>query len=154
LIGALSVAWRGRKLSEDTEYQRRLASGALKSPEPSPAVHGKELFNARGSTLLFLVGISLVALIGMFPRLRLVYETVEGGAAQTDQVSMGMAIMIVMIAIAGLTMILFRASPETTLKGTIMRNGVVAIISIMEFPGWVLPSSREIALSSLIASPI
>ena len=131
LIGALSVAWRGKKLSEDLEYQKRLASGALKPPEPSPTVHGKELFNARGSTLLFLIGISLVVLIGMFPRLRPVYETVEAGAVQTDQVSMGMAIMIVMIGIAGLTMIVFKASPEVTLKGTIMRSGIVAIISII-----------------------
>jgi len=39
--------------------------------------------------------------------------------------------MIVMIAVAGLTMILFRASPEATLKGTIMRSGLTAIISIL-----------------------
>jgi len=70
-------------------------------------------------------------LIGVFPRLRPVYETIEGGATQTDQVSMGMAIMIVMIAISGLIMILFKASPEATLKGTIMRSGIVAIISIL-----------------------
>jgi anaerobic C4-dicarboxylate transporter DcuA len=42
-----------------------------------------------------------------------------------------MAIMIVMLAIAGLTMILFKASPETALKGTIMRSGVAAVISIV-----------------------
>jgi anaerobic C4-dicarboxylate transporter-like protein len=131
LIGALSVAWRGNELSEDPEYQKRLASSALKPPSPAPAVHGKELFNARGSTLLFLAGISLVVLIGMFPSLRPVYETVEGGVVQTDQVSMGMAIMIVMIAIAGLTMVVFKASPEATLTGTIMRSGIVAIISII-----------------------
>jgi anaerobic C4-dicarboxylate transporter DcuA len=131
LIGALSVAWRGRNLNEDAEYQRRLASGTLKPPEPSPAVHGKELFNARGSTLLFLLGIAAVVLIGIFPRLRPVYEVLEGGTIQTDQVSMGMAIMIVMIAISGLTMMMFKASPEATLKGSIMRSGVVAIISII-----------------------
>ena len=131
LIGAFSVAWKGKNLNEDPEYQKRLASGMLKRPEPSPALHGKELFSARGSTLLFLAGISLVVLIGIFPRLRPVYETVEGGVVDTDQVSMGMAIMIVMIAIAGLTMIVFKASPETTIKGSIMRSGVVAIISII-----------------------
>ncbi|HET7873142.1 MAG TPA: anaerobic C4-dicarboxylate transporter [Terriglobales bacterium] len=130
LIGALSVAWRGKKLSEDPEYQKRLLSG-LKAPGPSPAVHGSKLSHARGSTLLFVVGIVLVVLIGIFPRLRPVYETLEAGTVQTDQVSMGMAIMIVMIAIAGLTMILFKASPEATLKGSIMHSGVVAVISII-----------------------
>ena len=131
VIGALSVTWKGCKLSEDPDYQQRLASGVLKPPGATPVLQGKELFNARGSTLLFLAGIFMVVMIGMFPRLRPVYETVEAGATQTDQVSMGMAIMIVMIAIAGLTMIVFKASPETTLKGTIMRSGVVAIVSII-----------------------
>jgi len=131
LIGAFSVAWRGKELGADAEYQERLASGKLKPPKTLPILHGKELFNARGSTLLFLIGIALVVLIGMFPNLRPVYETMEGGATQTDQVNMGMAIMIVMIAVAGLTMLVFKASPESTVKGTIMRSGVVAIISII-----------------------
>jgi anaerobic C4-dicarboxylate transporter DcuA len=131
LIGALSVAWRGKKLSEDPEYQRRLASGAVKPPEPSPALQARQLLNARGSTLLFLAGIVVVVLIGMFPNLRPVYRIVENGAVDSDQVSMGMAIMIVMLAIAGFTMILFKASPETALKGTIMRSGVAAVISIV-----------------------
>jgi len=131
LVGALSVAWRGANLSEDAEYQKRLTSGAVKPPEPLPAFRAKQLFNARGSTLLFLGGIVLVVLIGMFPNLRPVYQTVENGAVDTDQVSMGMAIMIVMLAISGITMILFKASPETALKGTIMRSGVAAIISIV-----------------------
>ena len=39
--------------------------------------------------------------------------------------------MIIMIAVAGLTMLLFRASPETALKGTIMRSGVSAVICII-----------------------
>ena len=39
--------------------------------------------------------------------------------------------MIVMIAVAGLIMIVFKASPETALKGTIMRSGITAIICIL-----------------------
>lgn len=131
LIGTLSVAWRGKKLSEDPEYQKRLASGAVKPAEALPALQGQALFNARGSTLVFLAGIALVVLIGMFPNLRPVYEISAGGAMETDQVGMGMAIMIVMIAIAGLIMVLFKASPETALKGTIMRSGITAVISIL-----------------------
>ncbi len=131
LIGALSVAWRGAKLSDDPEYQKRLASGAVKPPEPLPALEAKQLFNAQGSTLLFLAGIALVVLIGMFPNLRPFYQTFQNGAVDTDQISMGMAIMIVMLAIAGLTMGVFRASPETALKGTIMRSGIAAVISIV-----------------------
>jgi anaerobic C4-dicarboxylate transporter-like protein len=131
LIGALSVAWRGKQLSDDPEYQSLLASAAVKPPESLPVPSGKQLFNARGSTILFLTGIILVVLIGIFPNLRPTYEVVGSGAMETDQVNMGMAIMIVMIAIAGLTMIIFKASPETALKGTIMRSGITAVICII-----------------------
>ena len=81
--------------------------------------------------LLFLTGIVVVVLIGIFPNLRPAYQVVTDGLVDTDQVSMGMAIMIIMIAVSGLTMILFKASPEATLKGTIMRSGLTAIISIL-----------------------
>src|SRR6185369_14019814 len=132
LLGALSVAWRGKKLEDDPEYQRRLASGAVKPPEALPEFKEASLRRARGSMLLFLAGIVAVVIIGVFPRLRPVYAVVTSdGLTDSDQVSMGMAIMIVMIAVAGLTMILFKASPEATLKGTIMRSGLTAIISIL-----------------------
>lgn len=131
LLGAVSVAWRGKQLSEDPEYVRRLASGEVNPPQPTKALGGRDLFNARGSTLVFLVSIALVIVIGLFPHLRPVYETVTNGVADTDQVSMSMVIMIIMIAAAGFCMIAFKASPEATLKGSIMRGGIVAVISIV-----------------------
>ena len=130
LIGACSVAWRGKRLSEDPDYLRRLESGQVKPPESGKSQKDHSV-NARGSTMLFLVGIIAVVLIGMFPNLRPAYEVVTNGTVDTDQVSMGMAIMIVMIAVAGLTMIFFKASPQETLNGTMMRSGITAIISIL-----------------------
>ena len=56
---------------------------------------------------------------------------VGSAAVETEQVRMDMAIMIVMIAVSGLAMILFKASPEAALKGNIMRSGITAIISIL-----------------------
>ena len=132
VIGSLSVAWRGKNLDADPEYQKRLATGEIKTAEPSPPLEGKNLFRARGSMVTFLLGIVLVVLIGIFPNLRPVYEVAAAnGVTETDQVNMGMAIMIVMIAIAGLIMLVFKASPETALKGTIMRSGITAIICIL-----------------------
>ena len=131
IAGALSVAWRGKNLVNDEEYQRRLSSGEVKPPEALPQMDSETLSRARGSAAVFLAGIIVVVLIGVFPDLRPFYETVKGGLVDTDQVEMGMAIMIIMIAVAGLIMILFKASPEATVKGTIMRNGIIAIISIL-----------------------
>ena len=128
VIGSLSVAWRGKNLDADDEYQKRLGTGELKRPQPPSAIEGNDLVRARGSMVLFMLGIVAVVLIGIFPNLRPAYEVVGN---DTEQVSMGMAIMIVMIAIAGLIMIIFKASPEAALKGTIMRSGITAIICIL-----------------------
>jgi anaerobic C4-dicarboxylate transporter DcuA len=131
VFGSLAVAWRGKELDEDLEYKERLARGEVKPAAALPQLEGTGLFRARGSMLLFMIGIFLVVLIGIFPNLRPVYEVVGEGVRQTDQVSMGMAIMIVMLAIAGVIMITFKASPEDVLKGTIMRSGITAIICIL-----------------------
>lgn len=132
VIGSLSVAWRGKELETDPVYQQRLATGEVKTPQAAAPIEKQNLFRARGSMMFFLLGIVLVVLIGIFPNLRPAYEVItEGVVTDTDQVSMGMAIMIVMIAIAGLIMVVFKASPEAALKGTIMRSGVTAIICIL-----------------------
>ncbi|HEY4425011.1 MAG TPA: anaerobic C4-dicarboxylate transporter [Pyrinomonadaceae bacterium] len=128
VIGALSVAWRGKNLDVDPEYLKRLEIGEVKPPQQQAPIEEKNLNRARGSMLLFLLGIIAVVLIGIFPNLRPAYE-VAGG--DTDQVNMGMAIMIVMIAVAGLILVVFKASPEAALKGTIMRSGITAIICIL-----------------------
>src|SRR5215510_5949605 len=74
VIGSLSVAWRGKNLDADPEYQKRLATGEVKTPEPPAPIEGKNLFRARGSMLFFLLGIIVVVLIGIFPNLRPAYE--------------------------------------------------------------------------------
>lgn len=132
VIGSLSVAWRGKELETDPVYQKRLATGEVKTPQAAMPIEKQNLFRARGSMMFFLLGIVLVVLIGIFPNLRPAYEVItEGVVTDTDQVSMGMAIMIVMIAIAGLIMVVFKSSPEAALKGTIMRSGITAIICIL-----------------------
>ena len=150
LVGALSVAWRGRNLDEDPEYQSRLASGAVKPPEPARELEGRALFNARGATMLFLLGIASVVVIGVFPALRPAYEVVTPVGVETDQLAMSAAIMIVMIALSGLMMLLFAASPQAALKGSIMRGGVTAIISIIGV-SWLGSSFFEGNRSEIIA---
>jgi anaerobic C4-dicarboxylate transporter-like protein len=131
LAGALSVAWRGTELNHDECYRQRLASGQSTTPRETGQSVQAGMRNARGSTLLFLAGIAIVVMIGIFPKMRPVYQIVSNGEVDTDQVSMGFAIMIVMLAIGALTSIVFKASPEAMLKGAVMRSGVAAIISIL-----------------------
>ena len=76
VIGSLSVAWRGKNLDADAEYQKRLGTGELKRPQPPSSIEGNDLVRARGSMVLFMLGIVAVVLIGIFPNLRPAYEVV------------------------------------------------------------------------------
>lgn len=148
LIGALSVAWRGKNPSEDPDCK---AVDTADSTKTTPTLTGEALFNARGSTLLFLAGIVAVVLIGIFPSLRPVYTVVKDTGIETDQIDMGFAIMIVMFAIAGLIMIFFKASPEATIKGAIMHSGIVAIICIIGI-SWLGSSFFEANREQIVAA--
>jgi anaerobic C4-dicarboxylate transporter DcuA len=131
LAGIFSVAFRGRELAQDPEYQRRLAEGKVTPPAEKPAMAGPERARAIGSCAVFLVAIVAVVLIGLFPALRPIYEKVAEGVTETGQVEMGRAIMIVMLAAAALLMLFFRADPEKAVKGSIMKGGLSAIICIL-----------------------
>lgn len=131
LAGTLSVAFRGRELADDPEYQRRLAEGIVAAPAPAAELGAAEKRRALGACVVFLLAVAAVVLLGLFPGLRPVYETVSEGAAETGQIDMGRAIMVVMLAAAGLLAILFRASPEKAIKGGVMKGGLTAIICIL-----------------------
>lgn len=131
LAGTLSVAFRGRELADDPEYQKRLAEGKIVEPKAAAALAGRDRTRAIASCLLFLAAIAAVVVIGLVPDLRPVYEKTVEGVTETGQVEMGRAVMIVMLAAAGLMMILLRADPEQAIKGSIMKGGLTAIICIL-----------------------
>jgi anaerobic C4-dicarboxylate transporter len=130
-VGILSVAWRGKKLSEDPVFQERVKNGQVKISSEEKAFTGETLRNARGSLGLFLLAMVTVVLLGVFPQLRPHYQVFAEGQWDMGQVETGQAIMIVMLAAAGLIMVLFKAKPDETVKNTIMRGGIVAVISIL-----------------------
>ncbi len=92
-----------------------------------------------------------MVLIGLFPNLRPLYETVADGAATTGRVEMGPAIMIVMLAAAGLITLLFKAKPADAVKGGLMRGGLVAIISILGV-SWMGSSFFEANQTAIVGS--
>jgi anaerobic C4-dicarboxylate transporter-like protein len=131
LVGTLSVAWKGKELDQDPEYQNRLEQGVVKAPDVRQRLADEARRRAVGSCAVFLSAVGAVVLIGLFPNLRPLYETVVDGTARTGRVEMGAAIMIVMLAAAGLITLLFKASPAQAVKGSLMRGGLTAIISIL-----------------------
>ncbi len=131
IAGIFSVAFRGRELSEDPEYRRRLNEGKVTSPAERNELSGADRKKALGSCMVFLAAILAVVLIGLFPALRPVYQKVAEDVTETGQVEMGRAVMIVMLGAAALLMLVFRADPEKAVKGSIMKGGLTAIICIL-----------------------
>ncbi len=133
VIGAFSVLRKGKELKDDPVFQERLAKGLIKSSSNSATkvLTGHELKRAKGSTIMFFTAIILVVIVGMFPSLRPTYETVVKGAAETGQITMGNTIIILMLATAGLIMVLFKAKAGDSVASKTMKSGIVALISIL-----------------------
>ncbi len=130
-LGVLSVAWKGVPLEDDPEYQRRLAQGIVAAPVQLPPLEGVARKRAVGSCAVFLGAVGLVVILGLFPGLRPDYEIVSAGEALVGKAEMGELIMIIMLAAAGVITLAFKASPAAAIKGSLMRGGLVAIISIL-----------------------
>lgn len=129
--GILSVWWKGKELADDPEYLKRLEEGKVQAVESAAPLQGQARARAIGSCIVFILAILSVVAIGLFPGLRPVYQKVGEGVTETGQVEMGRAIMILMLCAAGVMMALFKASPEAAVKGSMMKGGLVALISIL-----------------------
>jgi len=136
LLGAFSVMWKGPELKDDPLYQERLGKGLIEAPRVQVPLAGAELARARGSVAVFLMAALVVVVLGVFPSLRPSYAILSAQGERVEQVELAPAIMIVMLAAAGINMLIFRASPAATVKSTIMNAGVVALISIAGL-GWL-----------------
>jgi anaerobic C4-dicarboxylate transporter DcuA len=151
LLGALSVMWKGPELCDDPIYKDRLAKGTIEVPEIRSALQGTELMRARGSVLVFGSAAVLVVVLGLFPSLRPTHSVLLAAGEHIEQVEMAPAIMMIMLAAAGINMLFCGASPIVTVKGTIMSAGVVALISIAGL-GWLGSSFFEGNKQFLISS--
>jgi anaerobic C4-dicarboxylate transporter DcuA len=152
LVGALAVMWKGKELKDDPDYQERLAKGLVAAPKPAVAFEKAGLIKARGSVVVFLLAAILVVVLGLFPSIRPSYTvTAAGGQESIETLEMAPAIMILMLAAAGINMLLFKASPVATVKGSIMNAGMVALISIAGL-GWLGSSFFEGNRPYIIAS--
>jgi anaerobic C4-dicarboxylate transporter DcuA len=142
MVGALAVMWKGPELKDDPTYQDRLARGLIEPPASRSVMEGQALIRARGSVIVFLIASALVVALGLFPVMRPTYSSFSGGQESIEQLQMAPAIMIVMLAAAGINMMLFRASPVSAVRGSIMQAGTVALISIAGL-GWLGSSFFE-----------
>ena len=152
LLGAVAVMWRGPELKDDPVYKDRLARGLIEDSAAYTLLEGTTLMRARGSVITFLLAALLVVGLGLFPSVRPSYSVSSVGQESVEQVEMAPAIMIVMLAAAGINMVVFRASPVAAVNGSIMKAGMVALISIAGL-GWLGSSffegNRQVIIHSI-----
>ena len=117
----------GKELKDDPEYQKRLASGEVELQ--SWAGHETSVPLKRGamaSALIFLAGVALVVLSGIFPELRTV-----PGVEKPVILSMPNAIAIVMLAIAAVILTVTKAPVAEVPKSKTCQSGITAIAGIL-----------------------
>jgi anaerobic C4-dicarboxylate transporter DcuA len=140
----------GKELKDDPEYQKRLASGEVKlhsavgQGTTAPLKGG-----AKASALIFLVGVAIVVLAGIFPELRTV-----PGVEKPVVLSMPNAIAIVMLAIAAVILTVTRAPVAEVPRSKTCQSGVTAIAGILGL-AWLgdtfISANREAIIGSLSA---
>ena len=129
VIAAALVQTRvGRELKDDPEYQRRLSAGEIQPPGGSDAKSERKDLpkGARLSAVLFLAGVGLVVLAGLFPGLR---PLVPKGDA-TAPLGMADTIQIVMLSLAALMLPTTRTAAGKIPKTEVAQAGLTAVIGI------------------------
>ncbi len=149
-IASLVQLGIGKELRDDPEYQKRLASGEVESRgagdrEASPPLKA----GAMTSALVFLAGVDLVVLAGIFPELRTV-----PGAGKPLILSMPVAIAIVMLAVAAIILTVTKAPVVDVPKCKTCQSGVTAIVGILGL-AWLgdtfINANREAIIGTLSA---
>jgi anaerobic C4-dicarboxylate transporter DcuA len=132
MLGAVAVSRIGRELADDSDYNRKVAAGEIRATaQAATRLEGAALTRARGSVIVFLSASMLVVVLGLIPSLRPRYTILDtSDVERIEQLELAPAIMMTMLAAAGINMVVFKASPDKTLKSPIMSAGIVALVSI------------------------
>ena len=139
----------GKELKDDPEYQKRLASGEVESPGNAGREASAPLkAGAMTSALIFLAGVALVVLAGIFPELRTV-----PGPEKPIILSMPVAIAIVMLAVAAIILTVTKA-PVADVPRCKCQSGITAIVGILGL-AWLgdtfINANREAIIGGLSA---
>jgi anaerobic C4-dicarboxylate transporter DcuA len=125
--GVISVRKMGKELELDPIYRQRLARGEL-APAPEAATESAVTpAGARRSVFLFLSAALLITALGLLPGLR--PDFISDG--RTEKLSMVASISLLTLGATALIMFVSKVKPERVLSSSVMRAGLVAVISIL-----------------------
>jgi anaerobic C4-dicarboxylate transporter DcuA len=124
LAGALAVRKMGVELEKDPIYLERLARGEVAS-----AVIAKRVIPpaAKWSVLIFLAAVVVITILGLVPGFRPDY-VVDG---RPERLSMVFSISLITLAATALILFVSKIKPDGVVTGSVMKAGIVAVISIL-----------------------
>ena len=127
IAGAIAVRKMGRELHEDPVYLDRLAKGEITPDSAVTAQANSTTAGAHWSVYLFLGTAVMITLLGVLPGLRPDFK-IDG---QTEKLSMVASISLLTLSATALIMFVSQVKPDRVVSGSVMRAGVVAVISIL-----------------------
>ena len=127
LIGAFSVSRMGFELDKDPGYLELAKQGKIKDIKKLDLLEQKFLPGSGKAILIFGISIFLVVLLGLFSNLRPSFDL----SGKTSALSMATTIEMIMLACAALIMMVCRTKSEDLVGSSVMRAGIVAVISIL-----------------------
>jgi len=149
LLAAFAQLRVGKELKDDPEYQRLIASGELQPPgkasgvEPPPLKKG-----AKASAIIFLIGVVMVVIAGIFPEVR----TVIGSGVEPTELKMPIAIAVVMLTVAAVILVVTKAPVGEVPKCKTCQSGITAIVGILGL-AWLgdsfINANREVIIGGL-----
>jgi anaerobic C4-dicarboxylate transporter DcuB len=128
LVGACFLQMRvGKDLADDEEYQRRVAAGEI-APIDMSVLEERELPpEAKRSTFIFLAGIGVIMVLGMFEQLRPAFPD-EAGALVP--LSTGVMIQIIMGVTATVIVVACKAPIKDVVGQSTMMSGLIGLIAL------------------------
>lgn len=126
-VAALVMMRHGKDLDDDPEFQRRLAEGQIKPPV-TDAHENKLSTTAVLSASLFLAGVGVIVLFGLFENLRPIIGTDDGG--DPVRLSVTVIIEVTMGIIAALIFVFCKVKAADVPKQPTFPAGIVGAIAL------------------------
>ncbi len=145
LLMSLYSLKRGKELADDPEYQRRLKDPKWQKLLASKAPNNEleELpKSARTSVLIFLLAIICIVVVAMVPEVRIV----NGQLIPMDKI-----IQMMMLAFAGIILIVTKTSTSKIPEGVVFKSGMVATVAIFGI-AWMSDTFFQYAMPTFKAS--
>jgi anaerobic C4-dicarboxylate transporter DcuA/anaerobic C4-dicarboxylate transporter DcuB len=128
LLAACFVQMRvGKDLEDDPEYQRRVADGLIQPLDDSVLAARELPPYAKRSTMIFLAGIAVIVILGMFEDLRPAFPDETG---ELVPISTAVVIQVVMGVAATLMVLTCRVKITEVVTQSTMSSGLVGLIAL------------------------